>query len=155
MRKPSYLKTLHLGISLKRKKQLNLPTPGGMGRVLFSSTAPNTVISDPLYILNKNIITKCYEHNMNLCFFSKGTHNNILHRESSKLRLKLPHFFTSFLWTHRITRPANAYNSPILWQAWAWKLMRDQNGGPAIGNTRCFFSLLLSWQKDLKVHLKE
>lgn len=64
-----------------------------MDRVLFSSKAPNTVISDPLYILNKNIITKRYERNMNLCFFSKEQHNNILHRESSKLRVKAASLF--------------------------------------------------------------
>ena len=62
MCKPSYLETLHLGMSLKkkRKRQLNLPTQGGMDKVLFWSTAPNIVISDPLYSLNKNIITKRY-----------------------------------------------------------------------------------------------
>ena len=64
-----------------------------MGRVLFSSTAPNTVISDPLYILNKNIITKCYEHNMNLCFFSKGTTQQYSAQGKFQAQVKAASFF--------------------------------------------------------------
>lgn len=64
-----------------------------MDRVLFSSKAPNTVISDPLYILNKNIITKRYERNMNLCFFSKGTTQQYSAQGKFQAQVKAASFF--------------------------------------------------------------
>lgn len=42
-----------------------------MRRVFLAACQPTQIFSDTRYVLNQNIITKLYEHNMNLHLFPK------------------------------------------------------------------------------------